>query len=405
MKNKVILDIIKYIIIIFFLITLPFAIGIPNQSRDKLIVLNIAVDKIDEQYELSLQYLIPQNGNNFEEKTDITSAIAPNIASAIEKIEMNVGKSVGISHTNCLILSKAILEDEVFEIIDYFIRDKALGNYTVLLGAEGSAKDLLTISSQPQNISLNSLSKIILYNDEYNFEKSSTIQRFLMGYYSKSKTSNILMLSTKENKDATQQDNSQSQSNNSSDTSQSTNNKSIINDDKSSIFYDGKFITTIEGEEEKGFALINSPIKHATITLSNINDEYYTDARVNVNIEKTKIKRNLFFNNDTPIIEYFIDIKASLLSILDSKNQKSFYDYSKNYLTNTIKDALKSELKKYVMGTLSTSKKYNIDLFNAGELFFKYKPKEWEKYLKNLENSQNYIQNLEIFANFNIIAE
>lgn len=403
MKDKVILKTIKYIIILFFLISLPFAIGIPNQSRDKLIVLNIAVDKVDNQYELSLQYLIPQNDNNFGEKTGVVSATAPNIAHAIERIEMNVGKSVGISHTSCLILSKAVIEDEVFEIVDYFVRDKALGNYTVVVGAEDSAKELLTISSQPQNMNLNSLAEIILYNDQYNFEKSSTIQNFLMGYYSKSKTSSILMLSLKEDKDSVQQE-SQSQSDSSS-MGQNSSKKSILNDDKSSIFFEGKYVTTIEGKGEKGYALINSPIKHATITLSNITDEYYTDAQVNISIEKTKLKRKLSFNNGVPVIQYDIDIKASLLSILDSQNQKFFYDYSKNYLTMAVKEALKNELKDYIMDTLITSKNYNVDLFNAYELFHKYKPKEWQKYIKTLENPDIYIKNLEIFVNFNIIAE
>ena len=93
MKDKNILNTIKYAILIFFIICLPFTLGLPNESQENLIVLNIAVDKVENEYEVSFEYLIPQYGTSFSEKTGIISDKAKNVATAIEKIEMKTGKT------------------------------------------------------------------------------------------------------------------------------------------------------------------------------------------------------------------------------------------------------------------------------------------------------------------------
>lgn len=407
MKNKNILTLIKYFIVFMFIVILPFSIGIPNQSRERLIVLNLSIDKIGTQYEFAIEYLVPQSSSEFKDQTDIISAKGENIATAIEHIEMNIGKTIGLSHASSIIVSKEVMSDNIFQVVDYFIRDNAIGKYTIFIGTDNNAKELLKSSKQAKEKNLNSPSGIISYNDVMNLEGISTLHTYLEGYYSKSKTSTINMLSLEENLDEQSSSNSiANQNSNGSDSVQSNSNatKSIKNIGQSALFYDGKFVDIIDGDANKGVGLIQSPFKHATLTLNNLNDDTFKNATVSLSLNKMEVKKELKIYNNPSII-YNLKFKIKILSIVDEGEQKKFYKENSSFVNNTILLATKEKLQSYVDSAIEKAREMRVDLFEINELFNKYKNKDWNNYLNNLESERDYIQNVKIFTNFDLIVE
>jgi len=465
MKNKNILNLIKYTILAFFVVCLPFAFGLPNESQENLVILNVAVDKVENEYEVSFEYLIPQYGTSFSEKTGIITDKAKTVASAIEKIEMRTGKTAGLSHTAAIIMGLDVMKDNPFEILDFFVRHKSIGNYSMLIGAK-NAKELLTVSAQPENASINSLANIIAYNNHKNLQQQSTIHTFISGYHSPSKTSSIIMLDIEEENEKSisgsssssggEQSNSSDsssssqssgssggqsssssqnegaisggessssqssdssgssssgsngssgQSDSSSSSSQSKPKKYITNKDETSFFFNGKFATILSDDGNKGLNLIKSPFKMADLVLENVNDENFTDAEVVISLTKTKFKRRLSFNNEIPTVNYDIGLNASIISISDSADQKYFYEHNKNYISEKVKEMIKEKLNGYVNDAVKISKEKNVDYFKVYTNFHKYQTKKWRKYVTSLDNPENYLENVQIFVNLSISAD
>ena len=97
-------------------IFLPFTIYKPAETDRVAVVTSIGIDKNGEDIELSLNVITPSSqgatsgGSVGSVKT--FAAIGKNLSTAISKISLSVGKSVGLAHCDAVVVSKDIVLGE-----------------------------------------------------------------------------------------------------------------------------------------------------------------------------------------------------------------------------------------------------------------------------------------------------
>jgi len=451
MKKTSVRKIIYLFLLIFVLIFTPQAFALPHQISNKAIILAIGIDKADTQYEVSAQLLVPKNQKGFSENYSIISAFGNTISLALNKLELNIGKQLGLAHTNMIILSASLDEEEnIFSIFDFFIRDRELGNYALIMHTDKTAKELLQLTTDVNESSVNSLQEIVILNDRYIYGVDSTLNNFINGYFSPSKTGQIADITViSESEDSTSgisslSDNSQSSgdggqssgnselpisqssensqnkrpaSKNSSNTqssqqasssaetdsssgSQSSQTKGQFENDGSTIIYkEGKKVATFNSYEYRGINWISDTYaKKGFVELYDVNDEYLTDADIVVNIYDRKVNKQYNFIEGKPVMKCKITLTVSLKQIIQSSYDGLLGTDSYYNLSNSIKEELRVLVQREVQESLALLKEYNIDLVKVYENYYKYKPKKWKEYLNNVDDDENYMQDLLILT-------
>ena len=193
MKSRTIRKIYIGLLFILLLILLPMFFGMPEQTIEKTLILAFGVDKTADEFELSVQVMVPQSSQSgYSEKREVRSDKGKTIDEAMAKLQLKEGKELALAHANILLIAESAIEDDINIILDYFVRDRNVGYLTVAT-TPNNAKELLEISSQ-ESFDKDSLLRLVSFNNENIYGTESTLNKILFGYYSPSKTSLVSRL-------------------------------------------------------------------------------------------------------------------------------------------------------------------------------------------------------------------
>lgn len=205
--------------LIMIIILLVFPTSLSNQARlnMRIIVTGIAVDKVDDKYEVTAQIAKITPGKDApgtNATIDFISDSDETLAGAVSKLSYKAGKAAAFSHTNFIILGKDLLKEDVTKSLDYFIRDKFIKNSALLLFAEENAKDEM---KKTKNIELSvglGLQKVYLYKEKDGDGVMSTVLDFLnrTKNFSKTATASVFSLKTNEESSASNENSNSSSS-------------------------------------------------------------------------------------------------------------------------------------------------------------------------------------------------
>ena len=171
-------------VIILLVLLLVFPSSVSNQAKlnMRIIVTGIAIDKVDDEYEVTAQVVKNTPGTETPGTSatiELVSDKAPTISLAMSKLSYKAGKVAAFSHTSFVILGKSVYESEGVKCLDYFIRDKIIKASTMLLFAEDKASDQI---KKTKDIELSvglGLQKVFLYKERESDGLMTTILDFL----------------------------------------------------------------------------------------------------------------------------------------------------------------------------------------------------------------------------------
>jgi len=407
MERKVIRKVFIWIVVIAVLMLLPTSLGMQHQSTEKALILGFGVDKTQSEYEVSMQVLIPQYNQSFAEKVEIVSEKGKTVDLALENARLKVGKQLAVAHANIIVLNSAVLKDDIMRVLDYFYRDRYLGNYSIVLSTDDSAKEVLQATSGMDSASLNSLDNIIKYNDKNVLGQQSNLHTVATGYYSPARTCLIphinLEKTSGQNDGGSGGENGGSSGGDSSGESGDNGEPSeqgstkVKNDGDVVIIKDGKFETKLARKDFRGFSWLMNNSKGYVLELNNIADDIYKDATVVVEIVKSSTKLNYGFSNlNKPIINVDISltykISSATQSEYDSRKYADFVPQDTPALESTIKTLVETE----IQNALQIAKNGHFDVWNVYDKLYQFHTKKLKKYLAETEG--DYMRDLEIFT-------
>lgn len=391
----------------------PSSFTTPSQFKSHAIATSMALDTAEDELELTIQIIKPQPNSGSGPKYQHISSQGATISDCIEKLEMQLGRIIGLGHCATMVISDDVCTKyNLLYTLDDLIRGNELGTNTLLIHTMDKAKDILTSSAAEENNTQDLLMDITQLNQQLYSTKTD-----LFSFYNNSISphSTAIMLSLDINNDAQQgQSNSESgaqgaASGSTSATSDSTSNssnssgqqsKSIKSQGDISIFVDGNLVDTLSYQELKGFNWLDSKTKRNLFKLENISNEELTNATMELVNLGQNIKLETSITNNTPLIYAKVDVRAKIFKIQDANN--AILTNQISYIDKTIQSAFKELVQKEVDDSIKLSKEKNFDKLNFYHLFEKNHYKEWQQYLANLDDPDNYMQGIQVYVDASI---
>ena len=149
--------------VIIFVSSISF-INLPSQSSTQGIVSVLAVDTDGSQVDVACSIITPTGGR--KTKSNVYSAKAPTIAQAIQKVSIQIGKTLGFAQCDVVAVGNNIMEQNIVSALDYLTRTRKVNKNVLLLNFDGIAKEFIeSVIYIEENLSLK-LSELLAYNKE-----------------------------------------------------------------------------------------------------------------------------------------------------------------------------------------------------------------------------------------------
>ena len=409
-KNKIFI-----IIFVLVLAMLPWGLAKTAQTEERSVVIGMGIDKLtdsEDMLELSAQIIVPHYDIGFNENAQVISAIGSTVAEAFERLNIHIGKIMGLSHCSVIVIGSSMQNENIVDSLDWFYRSKRLDSNAALIYTREKAKEILQTSLQVDNNLSLSLNNILQFNRPLAFAIKKQIIPFLTTYYNGYGAELVpivdlveedyLGLSVKDAGSGTAGSGGgggQSSGFSGGGSSSANEQKYLSNNGDSAIFKNGKLVTVINSEQVRGFNNILGEAQKGTIDIKNITDDVLTNATLS--LSKRALFRTYtigFSPTGKPRIEYHLDYRIRTEQIQQKYMDRDILNSENDNVTEPVKKAVISYVKGICADAVNISKEYNVDCFNIYDTFDRLKHKEWQEYLASLENKDDYMQDVEFFV-------
>lgn len=378
--------IIAIIFIAIFVYYFAFDYSLINIEKTALIV-SLGVDKAQNEYEITAQIALPEASNSKATNNEsVISAKGKTLYDAVSTLGEQTGWYPKLSFCNLIVLGNGMMQENVMNVLDFFLRSYKVEDTTILCASEGSAKELLKSSSPLDNISGLSLSKIFVrdYKDASRVLTSS-IKTFSIGYYSRSQIGYVpivKMVNTNEKGEGGKT----SSASTLSEPNSGSNNKGgdqggeqelVIYDASScALFKKGIKVATLQGDQTLCYSFINKGVNEAFFSIDSLDSQGRMGNLLLV-AKRVDGNQRLIYENDLPVLN--IDVTL-WLKIQDANIAETIEEISK---FGTLSEKNLYDAKTFVENKLTevfnVTKLAKCDFFEIKNSLYKYHHRKYEK--------------------------
>ena len=388
------------VILVLFVVMFPMTISLPQQSRSENIVTAIGIDKSGEEYEISLQYLVPGSS---DKALKCSSIKGKSVGEAIEKFNLDYGKVSGFAHCRVIVFNNEAGDGNLNEALDYIQRIKTNTNNIFIVSTEKSAKDLLSSVKD-----LNSEFYVILSRDSVTGQHNHYESLKSFGDYYNAMLSNVKCIAV--NNINVEQDNSSGGGNNAQ--SEATNesssqgsssgggqnseheSKKIKNDGSLTIIKDNKRLLTLDSSASDCLNWFNSKIKDMTLKVSNYNDEIYQNCDITFDVYKRFTNVSTYFVNGKPFYKLSLVVDVTIIEAVKESLEIKEFIPANNLFSDKLKQAVVAEIKHKLTLAESNFKTNKYDVVNCYEHFNKFNNKQFKHYLQSLKDDEYFLEDI-----------
>ncbi len=404
------------------LVFLPTVISKDAESESDAIVTAIGVDKQQQEYQLSLQVVVPTPSSQYNQKLTVVTDTGRDIGSCMSKISLRLGKQVGLSHCKVFIFSSDVATEGLTSVFDYLFRAKSNTQDIVLIHTPKSAKEFLTNSADLENNLYFSIKNKGSFNENYLYGSQTTLGMYYNDYLGPSKASIISTVELLDEKQAngdSQSSGSSSESSGSDSSSgssdssgessggessqsgqSSSSKKLIVNKGKNIITKNGKLVLELTPEQGVMINWFKPTTKKGVIVLENMTEPgFFDNASVGVEIDQKETSLSTNFEKSTPVLT--LNLKLYLRTIEISQQNYSGQNYKSNNVnvTEKLKNKIAEKVTLQSNQAMQLCKQNNVDVLGVYGHFNKYNNRQFKKYLKSLQDPSNYLSNVTLKVN------
>ena len=386
--------------ILIMLIFLPSAITMPSLSFRGAIITAIGIDKIDDQVEFSVLTLSDISKDNMGENTKVVCGKSNSVANAISSIESQIGRSLKMGHVGYVVVSQSFAEDDIASVLNTLTITTKLPNSVSLILSRDSAKDVLNQASKLEQSSMYKLREIIQNEFNVNYTKDTSLDNFLKGYFSETKTSTLGYI--KLENDISQGISADQQSNNSGQSTeqsseggnQSNSNGIISLQREHAVFVEGKLKYILNVDEMKGINWIVENDLQQLLTIDNVNEQGLSNASISFEVQQNQIKPSVIYRNNRPIITFELSLKLNTVEIMQVEKQtKSPKDI---YISDIINNKINDKIKREVALTLNKLRQEKTDVIGVYKILFSDNHKKFFAFLDSLKDKEDFLSYVKI---------
>ena len=406
-KNKIFV-----IFAILIAITLPTTLYKQSDKDKTIVASSIGIDLKDDQYDVTILAVIPKGGSDVSSNLETFNATGESVSDALDKISLDIGRNIGLAHCDTIIFNEELMQTNLTQILDYFIRTANLSTNPSLVATPDSAKDLLDAVKSSNNLLDLSVKNIILSQEDRTFLSNITIDRFYRAYFSPNSTFTIPILSVKkEDSKSSSGGESGGGSNLPEDDSSggssgggSQEQKKIKNDNNIAILKDGAIVSHLTEDEKYIYSLLTKPSSYQKFTIKGVNDENFINSDlVFQEADKFIIPFYKFDNDGKPYVEYNVWLSV-MIDEVKSEDNHSYASVAgiRNFLTPTVEKLFYEQVAEKLESTIKTMQEKKYDVLNLYSKFDAFKYKKFHKYISTLETNQDYMSEMSIKINLKL---
>ena len=396
-QNKILI-----ILIIIAIFLVPINISKPSQSQSDVIVTGIGVDKLEEEYEVSIQYLVPTPESQFKQVLKVVSMKGKSFSLAVNRVVLFLGKHLGFTHCKLLVFSESLKDENLTNIFDYVTRTK-VNTYNInIINTNESAKDFLlaTINLEGNSFLMQQRSQNV--KDIQLYGSVLTIEDFYEQYLSKANCSIISVAELVDKKEIEGKKGESNDTSSAGSESEGSIDKIPVNKGNTIIVKAGKIYHHLNSEETNAFTFFDNDSHNGIIEIKNVDDEYYENANIMCEISKKKLKPKVYFSEGKPVCELNLKVVIRIMEI-NKENIEMDEVFSQGVVvTDTLKNKIKDKIKLDMENAIKISKEKEFDIINVYNNFYKFKTKEFKNYLENLKEGEYYLKNIDFKINIEV---
>ncbi|MCR5553152.1 MAG: hypothetical protein K6F08_00150 [bacterium] len=384
--------------VIFLLILFPVSLTSQARLNNRALITGLAIDKNESGYVVTAQIARPLSSREASGESavlDFVSESGSSVTECVKKITFEIGEIAGLSHTNFIILSKAVLEDNAIKALDYFLRDLQIPTSVMIVYSKGNAKDVMAKTSDLDlSVSLG-LQKVFMFKEEALSTLMVPLQNFIDDAFNPSAFSILpeLDITTEETSSSGQSD----------DKSKSVGKGRIKYFTPFAIFKNGKFLGEINNENEiRAFLLAKAKNSHQfNLVIDGVNDDVYNNASVGVRVSDKNVKMAVSLGEKPTLNLNIMLDKVKLLEVNNNAILSGAYIAQKPYLTKTLERAIACQLENDLKIVFNKTKVIGADVFGFADFAYKFNHKEWGEFINSIPNADDYLN----YVDFNVKVE
>lgn len=367
------------------------------------IIMAAGIDKEGEDFIITSQVAIPQDSKQGKatESVQIVSR-GKTVADAFEEINAKTGWYPKLVFCRLILLGNTTTQENVFDALDYFLRDEYFSDNCYVATCEGYAKDLLNQAALVDSTSSVAIEKVLSdHAARVGTVLPTTLREFSIGYFGDSQSGFLPIVTTQPQQEKTQSKNDQNNQNGKSEQSnggqggqgqtgqsqgssqgeQGSQNKTlekpVFSAKTTALFVRGKRVSTLTAEETFAFNAVKNKLRLAPYTLPK--DEAACTLAIKQNSPKISLKVN---ENGEGRLKIQLRLTAGTL------------DFSKALSLNQISDAgdvpdgifalAEQKLSAEILSVFEKTRNVECDLFGVQDLLVKRKPRALHKYKKEI---------------------
>ena len=407
-----------YVLLAMMLFFLPMTLYMPSQAQSRAIVTAIGIDKTEDNlYEITLAMITPKNGGQGAGGNMVDSGTGDTVSIAMQMLQINLGKIIGLQHCSFIIISDKVFEEDVTKVLDYFIRTNNLTADAHIINCPKSAKDLISEGASASATSIATMNDIVQFNNEYLYSEAITIYEFYNRYYSQANSVFVPILELKGEENIQDKNESSSSDSSSSDVgssnsessnsgaggSQNTANSSkLTSNGKCAIVKNGVKIREISENERLALNIVNSGDGNSVIGVKGYTEYPIEDADIYFQLFDKASKIDGYFEGDKPIIKFKIRIIVKLDEVVTNNNNVEASSSITSFMTPRLEEKLAENIESYVFELVDNMKRDNTDILFVYDHLNRFHHKKFSRYLDSLDNAENYLQGIDFKCDIEI---
>lgn len=414
LKNKTLA-----IFLIFFVIAFPTAIYQKAEFEKRAILTSIGIDKTGDAYEFSGLMVVEENPMKISSNVKLVSSTGVNIAEAVYKLSLSLGKEIGLAHCDSVVVGEGLKDENIIEVLDYFIRSNNLIKNTNLIATPGTAKELLQVNTENSDENGITFAKLVSTGSESLAVVEMNIEEFYSRYFSKSKMAWVTIVGLEEGSDesssGSQGGSSQGGSNGSGSSEQggggesggseqSQSSKKIKCDGSFVLYKKGKQALTLQGDEANVLNILNPYTQKGHITIEEKVDNKNTK-NLGISIVKKHTDAKYKFENGVPVVDITSKLYVKLLELETSNTTLKSIDATRTHISDEVKNAIVKKMQTDLSSAYSKAKENQVDMFSACDRLYKFKTSDYKKYVSEYEDENCFLENLQVNLNVKIEAK
>ena len=387
-----------YILLIVFIAFLFFSsdFGLLDVQKTA-IIMSVGIDREETGFIVTSQVAIPQSSKQGKatEAVQIVSR-GKTVADAFEEINAKTGWYPKLVFCNLILLGEKTCEENVFDVLDYFLRDEYLSSGCLVAACDGYAKDLLNVTPLVDPSSGVAIGKVLSrHASRVGTVLTSSLRSFAIGYFGDSKSGYLPLVKTQPqqeevgganppNQDAQpsggQNQQQQSQGSEQNQGSNQPTDKPVFSAEETALFVNGKRVGKLTAEETFAFSAVKNELRLAPYLVKT--EEAYTTLTVKQNAPKSSLKVG---EDGSGLLEIKLTVTAGILDNSKSVALEALQDAGD--VPPAVFHAAQQKLSASIKQTFEKTRSLQCDIFGVGDMLAKYQSGKRRHQAELLDNT------------------